>query len=82
MKQYSELRWRCRRGLRETDILLQRFLKDQYEHAAPKEKQHFEALLNETDLDILAWITARSSPPERYTNIITIMRNKYLRRQN
>lgn len=39
------LRWRCRRGLLELDLLLDAFLETAYSALSKEEKQAFEALL-------------------------------------
>lgn len=39
------LRWRCRRGLLELDLLLDAFLETSYSALSEEEKQAFEALL-------------------------------------
>jgi len=60
-RQYlSRLRWRCRRGMRELDVLLERFLDQAYPRAALAEQQAFESLLDLPDPEILALLTGRS----------------------
>ena len=58
----SRLLWRCRRGIREMDLLLEQFLNHQYDHLSDQQKITFETFLNENDLDIYAWITRKSTP--------------------
>ena len=58
----AQLRWRCRRGTREMDLLLLRFLERQYPHLDSREQSLFGALLDETDPDLYAWITGQSDP--------------------
>ena len=58
----ARLRWRCRRGTREMDLLLLRFLERQYPHLDAREQSLFGALLDETDPDLYAWITRQSEP--------------------
>lgn len=58
----DQLRWRCRRGTREMDLLLLRFLERQYPHLDSREQSLFGALLDETDPDLFAWITGQSEP--------------------
>jgi len=59
----SSLIWRCRRGIREMDILLQRFVDKRYGDMTNKEKEIFDQLLNQPDLEIMSWIMEKSSPP-------------------
>lgn len=54
------LRWRCRRGMRELDLLLLRYLDRDYPSARPAERQAFVTLLSCQDPDILALLTGRT----------------------
>ncbi len=58
----ARLRWRCRRGIREMDLLLERFLLDHYPHLSADHRSSFEAMLDEADLDIYAWIVGTTEP--------------------
>jgi len=74
MSQRSRLLWRCRRGIREMDILLQDYLETHYDTSSAEAQNTFEALLDEADLDILSWIMQKTSPDEKYISIITCIR--------
>jgi len=74
MSQRSRLLWRCRRGIREMDILLQDYLELHYDTSSAKDQNTFEELLDEADLDILSWIMQKTSPDEKYISIITCIR--------
>lgn len=75
MGERSRLLWRCRRGIREMDLLLQRFVERYYPDLDPEARQQFEAFLEETDMDILAWIMGRAEPGNpAYRNIIEQLR--------
>ncbi|HSR61774.1 MAG TPA: succinate dehydrogenase assembly factor 2 [Gammaproteobacteria bacterium] len=58
----SSLLWRCRRGIREMDILLQRFVEKEYDVLTDQQKNDFEYLLEQPDLEILDWIIGKSNP--------------------
>ena len=45
MNQLAKLRWQCRRGTKELDLLLQRYLETGYLVADAKEKEQFVELL-------------------------------------
>ena len=62
MNTQSRLAWRCRRGIKEMDILLERFLAEDYPLLNSKQQQTFENFLEETDLDIMSWLMNRSEP--------------------
>jgi antitoxin CptB len=56
------LRWRCRRGMRELDVLLERYLRERYPCAPAAEQQAFEALLDLPDPELLAFVMRRQTP--------------------
>jgi len=56
----SRLRWRCRRGMRELDVLLERFLAQRYAGASAAEQEAFETLLTLSDPEILGLLTGRA----------------------
>jgi len=62
MNDLSRLRWRCRRGTREMDILLESFLDRYYGDLSESERKSFDRLLDESDADIFDWIRGRTSP--------------------
>ncbi|MCI0400411.1 MAG: succinate dehydrogenase assembly factor 2 [Gammaproteobacteria bacterium] len=62
MGERSRLLWRCRRGLRELDLMLQRFVERRYDDLPTEDKHHFEELLNQSDDDLLSWLKGRSQP--------------------
>ena len=55
----SRLRWRCRRGMRELDMLLVRFMDDEYGQASAMQRRAFERLLSLQDPEILDLLTQR-----------------------
>ncbi len=75
MSELSRLRWRCRRGIKEMDIILQRCLEQNYPTLSPQQKILFDQILNETDLDILDWILGRSQPDNaEYEELVQLFR--------
>lgn len=52
MKELERARWRCRRGLLELDIILQRFMDLRYAQLNETELQQFETLLSLSDNDL------------------------------
>ena len=61
MKEFERARWRCRRGMLELDIILQRFMDQHYTHLNEDELQQFEMLLSQSDNDLWDMITARKT---------------------
>jgi len=62
--QTSRLRWQCRRGMRELDDLLTRYLDDRYGAADANEKAAFEALLALPDPELVGYLLSRQQPAE------------------
>jgi antitoxin CptB len=58
----GRLRWRCRRGMRELDELLTRYLDEQYPGAGPAEQAAFLQLLDSPDTDLHSYCLRRSLP--------------------
>ena len=54
MHQLARLRWQCRRGTKELDLLLQRYLDSGYAIADDEEKARFVELLKFEDDDLVA----------------------------
>ena len=58
----NRLGWRCRRGMQELDILLTGYLRRDYPHAAPPDRQRFERLLDESDETLWRYLTLTQQP--------------------
>lgn len=52
MDNMAKLRWQCRRGTRELDLLLTKYLETQYPVADEEEKARFAALLKLDDIEL------------------------------
>lgn len=70
MTELARLRWRCRRGMRELDMLLSGFLEQHYAGADFDLQKAFSSMLEELDQDILDWIMQRQSCPTCYASVI------------
>jgi antitoxin CptB len=62
--QHSRLRWQCRRGMRELDVLLTRYLMDVYPRATDAEKSAFEALLQLSDPELVGYLLKGERSPD------------------
>jgi len=60
----ERLRWRCRRGSLELDILLTRYLDQRYQSADDTEKVLFERLLALEDSDLHHYFIAQEDPED------------------
>jgi antitoxin CptB len=66
----GRLRWRCRRGMKELDILLTRYLDERYGAAGAQEQQAFQQLLESQDPLIFAYCLGSQRPPEHLAGLI------------
>ena len=66
----NKLRWKSRKCIRELDILLQKFLRLEYENLNQIHKEVFEELLDLETYDLLNAITGKSSYNSKYEPII------------
>jgi len=62
MSKQSRLVWRCRRGTRELDTLLQSFLANEFDQLSEPQQRLFDRFLDEQDPDIYNWITGYEVP--------------------
>ncbi len=61
MKEFERARWRCRRGMLELDIVLQRFMDVHYRQLDEVGLQQFERLLALPDNDLWDLICAKQA---------------------
>jgi len=57
----KQLVWRCRRGVRELDVLFGRFLNNDYPTLSKAEQDNFQRLLEVQDPIIMDWLMGRYS---------------------
>lgn len=58
------LRWHCRRGMKELDIVLSHYLEHCYTTASPAEQDAFVSLLDLEDPVIWQWLVGAAPLPE------------------
>jgi antitoxin CptB len=64
MTEYSKLRWRCRRGMKELDVLLEAYLERHYDAGSAEERRLFAELLELQDLQLCAYLFGRETPAD------------------
>lgn len=70
----AALRWRARRGVRELDLILERFLVERYPQLGAEGQWSFAKLLDESDADLLDWITGRRAAPQKFADVLSALR--------
>jgi antitoxin CptB len=68
--QRDRLRWCCRRGMKELDVLLSRYVEERYDAAPPAERAAFEALLEDQDPQIYAYFLRQAPIPAHLAALI------------
>ena len=61
----QQLRWQCRRGMLELDLIFEAFLDEHYEQLDESEQRDFIELLNYADQDLQQWLLGKSSPADK-----------------
>ncbi|MBU1192314.1 MAG: succinate dehydrogenase assembly factor 2 [Gammaproteobacteria bacterium] len=61
----NRLRWQCRRGMRELDLLLLQFLDTGYADLDATGAQAFLRLLDSPDAVLLEWLLGRQRPSDK-----------------
>lgn len=56
------LQWRCRRGTKELDVVLNKFLQVHYDGLSDSELQEFDELLNTQDTQLWYWLSGQKVP--------------------
>jgi len=64
MSEKSRIRWLCRRGMKELDVLLERFMASAYDELNAEERQAFAALLEREDPDLYALLVQQMQPAD------------------
>lgn len=72
----ARLRWLCRRGMKELDVLLERFLAESYEELGAAEQNAFIRLMQMEDPDLYGVLMGRQTAPDHEcADVIELLRN-------
>lgn len=76
MSEISRLRWLCRRGMKELDLLMQNYLDNRYPAASAADQQAFQAILQMPDPDLYDLILGRTESSDvEVARVINILRD-------
>lgn len=71
----GRLRWMLRRGMKELDVLTERYQAKRYAQAPPAERAAFMRLLNEVeDPDLWAWVMGKAEVPPEFADVVEQLR--------
>lgn len=63
--EYARLKWRCRRGMLELDLLLRPFAEQVYPSLSDEERHQFHLLLDFPDQELLECLLLQRTPEDR-----------------
>ena len=65
----QRLRWQCRRGLLELDLIFETFInnKSGYEQLSASQKNDFQTLLENSDPELQKWMMGKAEPEDQQT---------------
>ena len=63
-EELRKLEWRCRRGMKELDLLLVRYLRNRYSQASAAERDAFERFLELPDPEIARYLVRGATPED------------------
>lgn len=73
----NRMRWQCRRGMLELDLLLSEFLDNRYSTLDPSNRISFARLLDKPDQTLLCWLLGDGSYVEsELQQIVQCIRNQ------
>lgn len=71
----GKLRWRCRRGMKELDLLTLGYLEQYYPTASGEEQQAFADLLELQDPLLMSYMVGRETPADAtMARVVGVMR--------
>lgn len=74
-KEFDRIRWRCRRGLLELDIVLARFLDAHYAGLSGDDRRVLAVLLEYPDVDLWRLVSGKDEPEdERLRTVLDLLR--------
>ena len=80
-RRLSRLKWRCRRGLLENDLLIERFFQRHEGALTGRQADGLEALMELSDNDLLDALLARRDPPEaarpEVREVLALLRERF-----
>ena len=75
MADLGRIRWQCRRGLLELDLILERFSRAHLERLDARQLELFAELLAFPDNDLLGLVMGRSAAADsRYEELVRLLR--------
>ena len=71
----SKLKWKCRKGVRELDILLSKYIETSYDLLSSKEKDIFVEFIEKDTYEILDILMNKKNINEKFINIVEALKS-------
>lgn len=72
--EYERLKWACRRGMLELDLIFEPYALNRYPKASAEEQALFVDFLTSTDQDLFDWLLHKKTPEDpRFGQMIDIL---------
>ena len=76
MSELARMRWKCRRGMLELDLLFKGFLDTGYTQLDADQRRCFDRMLDYPDAVLLEWLMGRISPTDKdVANLVNKIRS-------
>ena len=71
----SEVRWKCRKGIREVDILFSKYMEEVYRDLTSEQQKIFIEFIQQDTYEILDILINNKSFDTKYTNIVDALKS-------
>ena len=71
----SKLKWKCRKGVRELDILLSKYIETSYDLLSSKEKDIFVEFIEKDTYEILDILMNKKNVNNKFLNIVGALKS-------
>ena len=77
-KEWDSLRWQCRRGMLELDVILRPFMDEDLPQLDDRIQRGFVRLLESSDLELFRWLLRGESPVDaEFRELIEVIRDHH-----
>lgn len=62
-QELNRIKWECRRGMRELDLIIETFFEKDFLNQSDEIQELFVEILEESDLNLFRWLLRGENPP-------------------
>ena len=71
----SEVRWKCRKGIREIDILLSKYMEEIYQDLTDEQQKNFIEFIQQDTYEILDILVNDKPFDAKFTNLVDALKS-------